>query len=207
MRWDEIIAVWMACMAFLLAACGAEQGRPDQAAKGPSGPIPLRSAEERAFDEKLAAIHAEWMGTAWTFSGTSQIPRQGSIACGYFVTTTLEKAGMVLERVRLAQAASEAMIVAITPASSIKRYSNASLEDFLDGVRRQGEGYYIVGLDYHTGFLKVEQDGKVTFVHSGPGRGVVMEEPQIASELADSQYRVTGKIAAPTTFQQAATGG
>jgi hypothetical protein len=183
----------MICITLLLVACGAEKENPRKKDAEVQS-IPLRSAEERAFDARLAAIHAKWMGTPWTFTGTSQTPRQGSIACGYFVTTTLEQAGMVLERVRLAQAASETMILAITPKSSIKRYSNASLEAFLQGVRRQGEGYYVVGLDNHTGFLKVEGDGRVTFIHSGPGRGVVSEAPEDAPELANSRYRVTGKI-------------
>jgi len=186
-------ALWITCFTILLAACGAEKEKPQQEEEVAQS-IPGRSAEERAFDTKLAAIHAEWMGTPWTFSGTSQTPRQGSIACGYFVTTTLEQAGVELERIRLAQAASERMILATTPSASIKRYSNASLDAFLQGVGKQGEGYYIVGLDNHTGFLKVEANGEIAFIHSGPGRGVVAEAPADAPELANSKYRVTGKI-------------
>lgn len=104
---------------------------------------------------------------------------------------------MELDRVGLAQAASETMILATTPPDSVRRYSNATLEGFLEGVRKQGVGYYIVGLDNHTGFLRVESNGEIAFVHSGPGRGVVREDPDKAPELANSRYRVTGKITPP----------
>ena len=181
-------------LTILLVSCEAENP-PSPEVPNEKLVIPLRSSEERRFDEKLAGIHEKWMGTPWTFSGTSQTPGEGSIACGYFVTTTLQQAGMEVERVRLAQAASEQMILAIADPDSIRRFSNASLEDFLEDLRSQGEGYYIVGLDNHTGFLKVSSDGTVAFVHSGPGRGVVSENPAEASELANSRYRVTGKLA------------
>ena len=48
------------------------------------------------FDDRLTAIHDEWMGTPWDFSGTSQVPRKGSIACGYFVSTV----GLDEEKIR-----------------------------------------------------------------------------------------------------------
>ncbi len=193
--------------ALSLASCGndPEAPRTEEKTKSQAEILP-RSAEERAFDERLAAIHRDWMGTPWTFSGTSRSPRQGSIACGYFVTTTLEQAGVAVDRVRLAQAASEKMILETTERASVRRYSDASLEDFLAGVRSQGEGYYIVGLDHHTGFLKVERDGVIAFIHSGPGRGVVEESPADAPELANSRYRVTGKIVATASAEPAATG-
>ena len=186
----------LAGLAASLVACGAKNpgtGSPPKEAQ--VVPIVQSSPLERAFADKLAAIHEDWMGTPWTFSGTSQTPKQGSIACGYFVTTTLQQAGIELDRIRLAQAASEKMILAITAPDTVRRFSDTSLEGFLESVRNQGEGYYIVGLDNHTGFLRVAQDGRIEFIHSGPGRGVVRENPAGAPELAHSRYRVTGKVA------------
>ena len=186
----------LAGLAASLVACGAKNpgtGSPPKEAQ--VVPIVQSSPLERAFADKLAAIHEDWMGTPWTFSGTSQTPKQGSIACGYFVTTTLQQAGIELDRIRLAQAASEKMILAITAPDTVRRFSDTSLEGFLESVRNQGEGYYIVGLDNHTGFLRVARDGRIEFIHSGPGRGVVRENPADAPELAHSRYRVTGKIA------------
>ena len=197
--------LWVTFLPVFLVACGGDPETPQTGVKTPTE-IPLRSAEERTFDARLSAIHRDWMGTEWTFSGTSRTPGQGSIACGYFVTTTLEQAGVAVDRVRLAQAASEKMILETTSRESIRRYSDASLEDFLSGVRGQGEGYYIVGLDNHTGFLKVEQDGTIAFIHSGPGKGVVNESPANAPELVNSRYRVTGKIIKTATVEPAAAG-
>jgi hypothetical protein len=56
------------------------------------------------IDKKLLPY---WLGTTWNFNGTTQVPGEGSIACGYFVTTLLRDAGVKLERVKLAQMASE----------------------------------------------------------------------------------------------------
>ncbi len=39
-----------------------------------------------------------WYGTPWDFNGTTNIPNQGSIACGYFVTTTLKHLGFNIPR-------------------------------------------------------------------------------------------------------------
>jgi hypothetical protein len=179
----------------VLMLTGCDSRRPAPGVEpSPRVEFPQRSLAERTFDEKLAAIHEEWMGTKWNFSGVTRTPRQGAIACGYFVTTTLEQAGVKLERVRLAQAASEQMILALVKPEMVKRYRNVSIDAFLKTVKQQGEGYYIVGLDNHTGFLRVSSEGNIMFIHSGPGRGVVKEDPAAAPELAGSRYRVTGKL-------------
>ena len=34
-------------------------------------------------------IIPQWYGTKWSFDGYSEIPKSGSIACGYFVSTSL----------------------------------------------------------------------------------------------------------------------
>ena len=42
-------------------------------------------------------IFSAWIGTRWDFDGTSQTPREGRIACGYFVSTVLRDAGFDVE--------------------------------------------------------------------------------------------------------------
>jgi hypothetical protein len=54
-----------------------------------------------------------WFGTKWNFYGTTEVPRNGSIACGYFVTTVLRDAGLRINRIKLAQAASEEMMKSV----------------------------------------------------------------------------------------------
>ena len=156
--------------------------------------IAERTAIQRQRDNQLYQSHQKWVGTPWDFYGTSQVAGEGKIACGYFVTTTLEQSGMELDRVRLAQAASETMILEVADRESVRRYSDAPLDKVLSTIRKQGEGYYIVGLDDHTGFLKVSIEGAVVFIHSGPGKGVVIERPEDSHKLSSSRYRVTGKV-------------
>jgi hypothetical protein len=104
-----------------------------------------------------------WIGTPWDFNGTTEIPRQGFIACGYFVTTVLRDAGVKLQRVKLAQLASEQMIQSLT--KQIEHYGTCSFADFIQKVKAKGIGLSIIGLDNHTGFLYY--DGKeLYFIHS-----------------------------------------
>lgn len=133
----------------------------------------------------------QWLGTPWDFNGTSETPRQGTIACGYLVTTVLRDAGLQVPRIRLAQMASEAMIKHLTTELYIKRFSNVPIETFVAAVRAWGEGLYIVGLDYHTGFIVHDTVG-IFFVHTAY---TVAKEPALDSPmLIHSKYRVLGKI-------------
>ena len=68
-------------------------------------------------DELLPA----WDGTPWDFHGTSQAPREGKIACGYFVSTTLLHLGLQVERVRMAQQASELIVKSLVSTNPIRR--------------------------------------------------------------------------------------
>ena len=122
-------------------------------------------------------------------------PGRGAIACGYFVTTILAHAGFKVSRARLARRPSEAIIRSLVQSRWIKRYSNTPLNRFVSSVRAQGDGIFIVGLDFHTGFLVVRSK-RVRFVHANylaPRR--VIDEPALRSPaLRKSKYRVTGKL-------------
>lgn len=135
-----------------------------------------------------------WYNTPWTFHGHSQIPGEGSIACGYFVTTTLRDMGFNIPRIKWAQQASEYMIKKVT--TDIKRFQQKPMKDVLDYIEAKGEGLYIVGLDSHVGYIYY-LNGKMSFVHANyyrPQIGV-MSEPLIGrNPLNDSKYRVIGKI-------------
>jgi len=136
-----------------------------------------------------------WYGTQWDYYGTSQEPGKGSIACGYFVTTVLRDAGLNLERVRLAQQASENIIKSLVSKKSIRRYSNKPIKSFLKDAHEWGEGLYVVGLDNHVGFLSIDKEG-IDFIHSSylkPAM-VIIEPAAEARILASSKYRVLGKF-------------
>ena len=129
------------------------------------------------------------------------MPNDGKIACGYFVTTTLRDAGVPLNRVKLAQAASETMIRDLTEAKNIHHISNTSLSVFEEKMEKLGKGLYIVGLNNHTGFISISETGNY-FIHSS-GRfpyQVVKEKIVKSKVLEKSNYKVVGKISADKSF-------
>lgn len=136
-----------------------------------------------------------WYGTAWDFNGTSETPRQGKIACGYFVSTVLRDAGLKVERVRLAQQASENIILSLTTNDFVKRFRGVPISEFVVAVKDWGSGIYIVGLDIHVGFI-VSTGDDIYFIHSSYEEPYkVIKEQAIDSRiLAASNYRVLGKV-------------
>ena len=164
----------------------------------------LREAS-RLLERSLAdEILPRWNGTPWSFSGTSREPGRGSIACGYFVSTTLEQAGLRVERARLAQQPSEDIIKTLVAPAAITRYSDAPIEAFVAAVAARGDGLYVVGLDNHVGYLIV-RGGAVWFHHASymdPVR-VVRESALASRPLASSRYRVVGKLFADGALAEA----
>jgi hypothetical protein len=151
----------------------------------------------RARELLVAALRDEilpaWDGTPWDFHGTSQTPRQGKIACGYFVSTTLLHLGLVVERVRLAQQASEHIAQSLVATAAVRRSSDQPIDAFLARARSDGDGIYIVGLDNHVGFLIV--DGADTwFHHAAPHDVVKRERARDAPYLVASRYRIFARL-------------
>ena len=100
-----------------------------------------------------------------------------------------------LDRNRLAQLASEEMIKELVTPSSIKRFSNFELNDFLENITRLGTGLYVVGLDTHTGFIHC-QNSDIRFIHAS-GRfpfAVINERARESIILGKSKYRIIGKL-------------
>lgn len=136
-----------------------------------------------------------WYGTHWSFNGTTRIPKQGTIACGYFVTTVLQDAGLNISRNKLAQCASEQMIRELISKKYIHQFRNADINTFISEIKSEGTGIFIIGLDNHTGFIY--NDGKeIFFIHSYyfNSVGVIKEKASESSALYYSKYRITGKI-------------
>lgn len=136
--------------------------------------IPDQQAELLA-DYIAKVIAPFWNGTPWDFNGTTQEPGTGYIACGYFVTTVLRHAGYPLNRVKLAQCASETMIQNLTEKRS--HFSGKSFGQFIQFMRNAGKGLSVIGLDNHTGFIY--HDGQqLWFIHSSfLGTARVCAEP------------------------------
>ena len=146
----------------------------------------------RSIDED---IFPHWYGTDWDFYGTTETPGEGKIACGYFVSTVLRDAGVRVNRVTMAQQASENIIKSLTTEPFIRRFRNVSLEKFVEEIERLGAGLYVVGLDFHVGFL-YHDGAEVFFVHSSyvePSE-TIKEKAAASPVLEATKYRVVGKI-------------
>jgi len=155
----------------------------------------LNEAREQVLEVITNSVFPAWYGTIWAYSGMTTQPREGFIACGYFVTTVLKQTGLSINRVKLAQAASETMINAINNKRHMKRFRKVALPKFVNAVKELGAGLFIVGLDNHTGFLFYDEK-VVYFIHSSYQFPFsVLKEKALESQiLQDSKYRVIGKL-------------
>jgi hypothetical protein len=163
----------------------------------------LRRAPSRARIEARDALLAyfetsafpAWEGTKWNFYGTSTMPREGTIACGYYVTTVLEQAGFRIQRVRLAQQASAVVVSTMARGTKVEWLRPEGNAEAVAMIRdRFGDGLYVVGFDFHVGFLRLEGD-RAAFCHSSwiePG-AVTCEDP-VASAAFGSTLYVVGDV-------------
>ncbi|WP_240359082.1 hypothetical protein [Pyxidicoccus trucidator] len=135
-----------------------------------------------------------WHGTPWEFYGTTRTPRSGGIACGYLVSTVLEDAGFRVERVRMAQQPAEHIVKTLAPPRRTWRFRNRPVSEVVHRVTREGEGLYVVGLDYHVGFLW--NDGsRVWMCHSSYlGTAEALCEDALTSPAMLSRYHVVGRL-------------
>lgn len=173
----------------------------------------INEAWDYIFSVLVDEIFPCWYGTKWHMgrmsmqdpappgSGVTQIPRKGTIACGYFVSTTLRDAGFDVERVALAKEASGKIIETLVNEvddnkNKISKLIKKTMPEFEQEVKNRGKGLFIVGLDCHVGFII--NDGKdVYFCHSdytNPERGVVSEKAIDSFALKKSVNKTLGKI-------------
>lgn len=136
-----------------------------------------------------------WLGHPWDFNGVATVPGEGKIACGYFITTIMRDAGFKIDRVRLAQQASQNIIRTFVEDRELYEIkTNTPYAKYVEDISKKYEGIHIVGLDKHVAFIVIK-DGEMRFIHSG-GRlkRVVDEGKDDANSLQKSNYRVISNI-------------
>lgn len=144
----------------------------------------------RFFDEE--ALPA-WSGTPWAFYGTSTVPGEGTIACGYLVSTVLLHAGVKVERVRLAQQASSWIVTTLARGSKVERLTPTDNAAALEVMKAKfpNAQLLVVGFDYHVGFVRLTSE-RAQFCHSSylePG-SVTCEDPVASGAFASKLYVV-----------------
>jgi len=134
-----------------------------------------------------------WYGTIWDFNGHTTTPRQGEIACGYFITTTVKDMGIDIPRISLAQKPASDIIKRLCLPTSIKTYTNLEkLQAYLN--KADNNEVFILGLDYHVGFV-LKRDNQHYFIHSNyTGNGVVEKQILTESPVIHSNFLMIGNL-------------
>lgn len=136
---------------------------------------PIKNVQEYLLTTMVDSVFHYWYDTDWDFNGVTQQPHQGSIACGYFVTTTLQHAGLNIDRVKIAQQASSKIIQTLCKRESIKSFYNKNFKGLKDYLKKSNDGLYIIGLDNHVGFIH-KKDTSIVMIHSGANTGIVCRQ-------------------------------
>jgi hypothetical protein len=124
-------------------------------------------------------IISPWYGTTWSFEGHSAVPRDGEIACGYFVSTTLRDMGLNLNRYKLAQQLPVHEAKSLSIDGNLMEVANDSVQDNIDELQALlKEGIYFIGFDQsHVGYI-LKKEGQLYLIHSNyiNSQGVIMEK-------------------------------
>lgn len=141
-----------------------------------------------------------WYGTTWEFNGHTNIPRDGEVACGYFISTPLKHIGVNVNRYKLAQQAATPIIKSISPGGNILYTGNINeLETHLN--KQAKDGLYVIGLSFHVGFI-LRENGENFMVHSDYYPPVAVCKKSFASceALHSSEVYVLGELSGNPTF-------
>lgn len=133
-----------------------------------------------------------WYKTPWDYNGASNEPGPDSmIACGYFVSTVLHHMGFKYNRKDLGRQNSPWIIKSLSHPIFIKKSWLQDYSEFIEGIKEMGPGIYVVGMDWHVGFVAYDGE-KTSFIHSyGEVVAQTTEEPSV---LGMSKWRKVGKI-------------
>lgn len=156
----------------------------------------INQAKDYLFKIYNEDIPAYWTGTKWDFNGMTRTPKEGEIACGYFVTNTLTDVGFNIKRIKLAQSAASVIIKNVC--GNLKRFSD--FEKFKKHIAQHPDNsVFIVGLDFHTGFILKAKD-EVYFLHSNyiQREGVIKEKIDESIALKASKAYSIGSLSANT---------
>ena len=161
------------------------------------------AALESALLRRIDKLFASWIGSRWGLGlPQSTVPNTGKTNCGLFVAVILRDAGFRLPIWKFNRQVAYHGIKSLAPRGKIRYLHRTSMQTFTERVRAMGPGLYIIGLDFHIGFLRVKPGGDVRFVHGSYITRRVMDEPALtATPIVQSRYRMVGKILQPNMLR------
>lgn len=152
------------------------------------------SASNYLYSKLINDMIPFWYGTPWDFNGHTNIPNQGEIACGYFVSTTLKHLGFNLNRYKMAQQAGLIEAKMLQTKTSLKIFSNLSFSALKAKLNlTYKNGIYFVGLDNHVGYVLIK-DKELYFLHASYYDDKVLIELAETSPCFPSNYYVFAEI-------------
>ena len=169
-----------------------------------SGAIDSTQAGVLFTEGLLTSLIPHWYGTPWDFNGYTDTPKQGKIACGYFVSTTLLHAGIMLDRYKLAQQGPRDEAIALSLHKGWRTVAGFPADARAKGINESlKEGLYFIGLgESHVGYL-LKKEGELYLIHANyTGEAVVTIQPLMQSVF---QHFTTWHIA-EITYNRALLG-
>ena len=154
-----------------------------------------KEAEASSYISKILidSIFYYWEGTPWDFNGHTNNPREGEVACGYYISTTLKHIGCKLNRYKLAQKSATGIIKDICHTSTNHFTDFNDLKSHLQNIRENE--LLVIGLDFHVGFI-YKKNNQIYFAHSNyiNRQGVVKELIDESIALKSSRTYLIGSI-------------
>lgn len=166
---------------------------------------PSAALEGKARDELLSAVQElsdMWLGTRWALGAPqTKTPQVGKVNCGTFVGRVLHDVGFQVAVKKLQRQPSQLIIKSFVSDKRVRKFSNTPMKKFLASVREMGPGLFIIGLDFHVGFL-LQTDTDLRFIHASyETQTVINESAASAYPIVSSGYRVIRKILSPTNLR------
>jgi len=151
----------------------------------------ISASKNYIYTQLINTVFPSWYGTEWDYNGYSNVPKQGQIACGYFVSTTLKHIGFNLNRYKLAQQYSHGIVN--TLCNNVQMINNNDTTKLFKYINSKPNQLYVVGLDNHVGFISKETDG-IYFIHSSyiEPVAVIKEKASNSEALLSSNLFVLG---------------
>lgn len=150
--------------------------------------VRLNLNDEVSSDDSLSIVFERsllnriipfWEGTKWSFEGHTSVPKQGEIACGYFVSTTLKDVGINLNRYKLAQQSPINEATSLALGSKVMEIAENSVEENVLRINESlKEGIHFIGFDSgHVGYI-LKEDEQLYLIHSNylNSKGVGIEK-------------------------------
>ncbi len=168
----------------------------------------LQNAIESEIISSVEELFGYWLGTTWALGAPqTKTPQSGKINCGTFVGRVLHDSGFVVKVKKLQRQPSQLIIKSFVGRGRIRKFSNAKMDKFLASVREMGPGLFIIGLDFHVGFL-LQTETDLRFIHASyETETVVNEDATTAMPITTSGYKVVGKILSPQNIRSWLSGG